>query len=585
MAALLDMPKEALVGQLFESFIVPVDVPVHKAAAQAAIKQGQAHLFTFPLVNSRQQQINFKWRYAYQKGQLFINGTKINAASPLAVAPGHATPAQAPEKQKFLNNSQALHNLSTLLNHSRQMCILVNNEYKIQAFNKLAASILYKLSGKYLEIGRSAWGYTPAYVFKALKQGLKKVKEGQSLQTTQELAFPDQQHYWFEFFMQPVLDHNDQQEGIVIFAEDITERKIAEANFKQLEINFKSIFKQVAAGVMLYDLNFRIIYANQQFYDIIGYSPEEYSKLDTFDITHPDDVETSMSYANRLINGELENYSIEKRYIDKNGKVVWVYLTATIVRSVRGYPKHIISLVQDISKRKKVEEELLFKNNELDTFVYRASHDLKGPVASLKGLYSIVQVEFGQDAKAMEYFDHYNNNVNRLHTVIQNLLDLTKIKDAETKLKRINVYNMVQDLLASLENIPENQEITFKIDIDKDLVFLTDEGLLHTTMQNLIENAIKYRNPEVSPYVIIEASLQARVLKFVVTDNGIGIDPEAQKKVFHMFYRATDKASGSGLGLYLVKNAVDKLKGSIEMQSVLEEGTTFSVYIPDLQPE
>lgn len=483
------------------------------------------------------------------------------------------------------NSINSINHLKVIINSSKQILFLIDKKMDIIEFNKHAEKIISLHTAKHVAVGSNIQDFLSAEDAKGLREIYSEVLGGQSVHFTREMIFQDNTRRWFEVNLFPVEDDLLDVTNVVFSAEDITERKLAEEKYKELEINFKSIFSQVAVGVMLYDLNHEIIQANKRFYELIEYSKEEFEDIHPLGITHPEDREISIKKTEDLVSGKIDYYSQEKRYVTKSGRIVWVFLTATVVKNRQGKPKHIISVAQDISLRKTAEQELLYKKSELDTFVYRASHDLRGPVASLMGLYNIVKVEFAHDKNAITYFEHYNNSVMRLHTVLQNLIDLTKIKESETKLSQVDLKELIENCLNSLKNLSDFHRIAFDVSVDINFKVFIDGKKFKTIIKNLVENSIIYATPESTAYVKIIITYQENVLKVEVSDNGRGIDPRIQSKVFNMFFRGTEKSKGSGLGLYIVKNAVEKLNGSIQLTSKLNEGTKFSVYIPYLYGE
>jgi hypothetical protein len=240
------------------------------------------------------------------------------------------------------------------------------------------------------------------------------------------------------------------------------------------------------------------------------------------------------------------------------------------------------TIIRDLSIQKKAEQELTYKNTELDTFVYRVSHDLRGPIASLMGLYQIVQTDV-KDEQSLKYFAMFNDQIMHLNETIVALLDLTRIKELETDYNEVDFEQIVDRAIRSFEQLGNFQNITFRKDISTWNEFRNDQSLITTIIQNLIENGIKYSKPGYSKayvYVSVKRIPRKKAIRIVVSDNGIGIPDSIRDKVFNMFYRGSNRAMGSGLGLYIVKNAVDKLNGKIEMDSMTEEGTTFTVELP-----
>ncbi|MDN4165623.1 PAS domain S-box protein [Cytophagales bacterium LB-30] len=469
-------------------------------------------------------------------------------------------------------------NIESILNSNKQLIFLLDADAHILSYNKRAGQALR------LFLGHRPLPQTPFEQFlpiserEPFREIAQKVLNGQEVYISREIRF-GRVNIWYEINFYPILSDFGEIEGLVVNAEDISAKKKAEEEFKELEISYKSIFRQIGVGIMLYDLNFKLKQANDHFYALMGYTKEEFHGFSTWTTTHPDDVEMSAQKALSLINGLCDSYSIEKRYIHKSGRVIWVYLTASIVRDDKDYPRHIISVVQDITARKKAEEDLLYKNNELDTFVYRASHDLKGPVASLMGLHQIVKEEFKKDRHAMSYFEHYNANVVRLNNILQNLINLAKIKEIEATLQPVDLHSLVEDCIAVLTHLPGFSKIKIEREIALNEPILSDPALMQTILLNLIENAVKYRS-ESSPYLKVQIKEEEEMVRMDIIDNGLGIEEEFQSKIFDMFFRGTEQSSGSGLGLYIVKNAVDKLKGTIQIQSKVNEGSHFSIFIP-----
>lgn len=218
------------------------------------------------------------------------------------------------------------------------------------------------------------------------------------------------------------------------------------------------------------------------------------------------------------------------------------------------------------------------KNSELDSFFYRISHDLKGPISSLLGLYSLVKLEI-KDEPSLHYFDIYQSQIVRLNSIVMDLINLTRMNNnAQTK-SRINFNVLVDDCIHSFHYLENFNKINFKKDIENDLEFYSEWGIVNTILQNLIENAIKYHQPE-EPFVSITICSVKDAIKISVEDNGQGIHPDHQPKIFDMFFRANNNTQGTGLGLYILKRAVERLQGEISFQSKLHTGSSFTVLLP-----
>jgi signal transduction histidine kinase len=220
------------------------------------------------------------------------------------------------------------------------------------------------------------------------------------------------------------------------------------------------------------------------------------------------------------------------------------------------------------------------KNAELDAFFFRISHDLKGPISSLLGLSSMARYDV-KDEMGREYLERQHQQVLRLNNIVTGLINLTKLNHAELIREKVDFNKIIDDCIISFNGFPNFSAITFKKDIQSHAEFYSEWTLLNAILQNLIENAIKYSS-EQNPYVSIQVNVQNGWATIEVKDNGQGIPEEHQAKIFEMFYRATDNAQGTGLGLYILKRSVDRLKGKIELKSQVNVGSTFTVKLPSL---
>lgn len=232
------------------------------------------------------------------------------------------------------------------------------------------------------------------------------------------------------------------------------------------------------------------------------------------------------------------------------------------------------TLATNQAQTKIIEE----KNQELDSFFYRISHDLRGPISSLLGLTQLAKKE-SKDAGMAEYLSMLHQQANRLHTIVNGLIDLTKLNRADLKKERIDFKQLVDECIESFHRHENFSSIDFRKDVQLVDKFESHWSLVNAIVQNLIENAIKYSRTE-SPFVRIRVAEAERQIIIEVEDNGQGIPPEHQAKIFELFFRASHQGSGSGLGLYILKRSVDRLNGNIEMKSEVGVGSIFTVKLP-----
>jgi signal transduction histidine kinase len=184
-----------------------------------------------------------------------------------------------------------------------------------------------------------------------------------------------------------------------------------------------------------------------------------------------------------------------------------------------------------------------------------------------------------KDPHALDYFEKQHGQLERLNNIIIGLITLTKVSQEEVQKERIDFNKMIDECISSFKGLPNFSVIAFKKLVHPAIEFYSVWTLLDAILQNLIENAIKYSSEE-SPYVEIKVEQTESLVIIEVSDNGQGIADEHQPRIFEMFYRATQSASGTGLGLYILKRSVDRLKGTIEIHSKLGVGSTFVVKLP-----
>ena len=231
---------------------------------------------------------------------------------------------------------------------------------------------------------------------------------------------------------------------------------------------------------------------------------------------------------------------------------------------------------------KKVQErtrELEERNNQLDVFVYKASHDIKGPLKSMIGLTGLALAEI-KDPKAKEYFQYMYNTSNRLDGMVEDLLKMGMVKDLEIKRTHVKLNKIIHDIIGTLKHLEGFEKIKISNDIPEDYLLYTDETLIYSVFQNIIENAIKYMdNSKEESFLRIGYSETKNNICFEFEDNGQGIPDEVKERIFDMFFKVNNNSAGTGLGLYLTKVSVEKLGGRIELFSEENRGTTFVIHM------
>ncbi|MCX2746078.1 MASE1 domain-containing protein [Mangrovivirga sp. M17] len=243
-------------------------------------------------------------------------------------------------------------------------------------------------------------------------------------------------------------------------------------------------------------------------------------------------------------------------------------------------------LKEEISNRKKTEKELLTSNRdlikaneELDNFVYSVSHDLRAPIASVLGLVNLAQLE--TDIKRVKtILEKIAKSAEQQDAFIKDILDLSRNARLEVENEIIDLSGMALDICQQLKYSGHNKPVEPEINIEKSSDFASDAKRLRVILNNLLSNAIRYSDDE-KPEVIVDVKITKASVRIKISDNGIGIEKDHMPRIFDMFYRATDKNSGSGLGLYIVKETLNKLNGQVFLDSTPDKGTDVEIILPN----
>jgi len=213
--------------------------------------------------------------------------------------------------------------------------------------------------------------------------------------------------------------------------------------------------------------------------------------------------------------------------------------------------------------------------------MYKTSHDLRAPLSSVLGLINLAKLDSERE-RVTDYLEKIEGRVRKLDEFVRSMLSYAKVSRAEVTTSEVDLQELVTSCIRDLEYLDNFKKLEVKI-INKVNKFLrTDSMTLRLVFANIISNAFKYYNPAAKSYLKITIEVTALKATISFVDNGIGIHKEYLNRIFEMFFRATEKSEGSGLGMYIVKQAVDKLGGKIKIDSEYGSGTTIRLMIPNL---
>ncbi|UII28567.1 ATP-binding protein [Fulvivirga maritima] len=289
--------------------------------------------------------------------------------------------------------------------------------------------------------------------------------------------------------------------------------------------------------------------------------------------------------------GYMINYYINQIELNTILKKTVEEKTAQITASQKELKNQNNQLLEEIEVRKiaetersKLIHELTKINKELDWFIYSASHDLTAPIKSMRGLLNIMLIE-----EQKELYDRYlpllQKSLSQLETFTKELIDFSRNARAEVSRDPIQFKKLISVVIENFRFLDNFEHISISIETGKEAdQFITDSLRLRVILTNILSNAVNYHDLEKSePFIKISSYRDNGSIFIKVNDNGQGINSAMQPNIFNMFYRANENSKGSGLGLYIVKEAVDKIGGKISLASDLGIGTTVTLEIPQTE--
>jgi PAS domain S-box-containing protein len=368
------------------------------------------------------------------------------------------------------------------------------------------------------------------------------------------------------------------EQCIQVIFRDISEKKITEAKIKKNETLFSQLFQNVPMAVVMLDEAGKVTQVNRGFEQMFGFDRSELKGHNLNDFIVPEELRNEGIDLNNLITSNRV-VSIETIRRDRAGNLVNVLLCGVPVM-MENQTIGIYGVYVDITDRKRVEEELKIRNAELDNFVYKVSHDLRAPLSSILGLVNLAKLP-GNSDNPLEYISIIGEKVQALDHFIGDVLSHSKNLKMEVNIGKVDLRQIIEQTFTDLGYLEGASSMKRCVKIEG-IDFFSDQWRVSEIFRNLISNAIKYRQLSIdSSEIHVKIHIDHLRADISFSDNGIGIDEANLAKIFEMFYRATEQSDGSGIGLYIVKNAVDKLGGQISVASKPGQGTRFNLVLPN----
>ena len=410
----------------------------------------------------------------------------------------------------------------------------------------------------------------------------------------------DGTEFWGELIVHPILDDQGRLVEIQGITRDVSERKRAEEALRESEERFRRIFDEAPIGAAIVALDYRFARVNETLCRITGYSAEELTTLTFKDITHPDDLAIDVEQVRRLTVGEINEYRQEKRYVRKDGAIVWGRLSVRLIKDAVGQPLYFLPIIEDINDRKRAEEERekleaqwrqAQKMEAVGQLAGGVAHDFNNLLQVISGYGEMLAAYLGPGTRGHLEIKEVMKAAERAGALVRQLLAFSRRETIRPR--NLDLNDLIRDLSKMLRRV-----ISEHIDLQLELgegapVILADPGQLEQVLMNLCVNArdampgggklvVETRSvalnedfmtayPEASPgqYVLLR-----------VSDTGHGMEPDVLDRMFEPFFTTKSVGKGTGLGLATVYGIVKQHGGIITCSSAPGKGAAFSVYLP-----
>ncbi|HHU70389.1 MAG TPA: PAS domain S-box protein [Thermoanaerobacterales bacterium] len=389
----------------------------------------------------------------------------------------------------------------------------------------------------------------------------------------------------------PLMDRFGTRSGSVIVFRNITERKKLEGELRQYkeeleelvkvrtaelaasEEKYRALVNHAQVGIGIHQ-DGRIVFTNRQLLLMLGFREEEFIGLSISCLIHPDEVEEVMSRAWNRYNGKEVIDTYESQLIRKDGSIMPSIISNAVVE-YNGKRATLITIV-DITESK-LRKELEQVNQELEMFAYSVSHDLRAPLRSIDGFSQALLEDYEEqlDDEGQDYLRRIRAASQRMASMIDAILQLSRIGRYEMRRKQVNLSALAQDIAADLKVTDPDRQVEFVI--AEGVVASGDPTLIRTALENLIGNAWKFTQKHENARIEFGVVRQGKKSIYYVRDNGAGFDMRYADKLFAPFQRlhSTAEYKGTGVGLASVQRIVHRHGGNIRAESAVGKGTTF----------
>lgn len=589
--SLLGRSEAQLIGKNDRQFLSPSEVRIFWSIDDKVLKTGKTIQNVERLTSASGEVLDLltvKSRYINEKNERFVIGFITDI-----------TPIRKSEEKIYQLNS----NLQGVLESTKESIYAVDVNFNYLTFNQNHKRIMKDLYDAHITVGSNKLHFLKgSNDYRWVKSELERAMEGSHFASEHFIDYPKFRGY-IQTTFNPIYDRSGKVKGVAVFVANVTQRKAYEEIISSMNANLTAVLESTPDRICSLDRDLRYMSFNtahaDRARDVLGKAIKVGDHF--FEGVSPELQQRIRKYFDRAVRGEAV---VIEALLDNGITVEALYNPIYSDRKVTG----VAIFVRDITERKRIEqelkelndeltsqntqlaaqeeelkatlEELSERNFELDQLMYKTSHDLRSPLSSIMGLVNLARLDNTGQHKA-DYLSKIEDRIKKLDEFIRSMLDYARVNRVELSYEEIDLREIIDKCTHELEYLENFSDVTVTVtsNVD-DPVIVSDPLRINIIFANIISNAYKYYNPEESSYLKINIHSEKEQTEITFRDNGIGIKEEYMDRIFHMFFRATERSQGSGLGMYIVQQAIEKLGGRIQLKSTYGKGTEIILRLP-----
>ncbi|WP_295982765.1 sensor histidine kinase [uncultured Algibacter sp.] len=351
--------------------------------------------------------------------------------------------------------------------------------------------------------------------------------------------------------------------------------------------SLEKIFNNTYDGIAILTLDGDWIKVNDSVCELFGYARNELFNMNIENIIYREDLGIHTIKYQHLMQGEINRYRVRQRYFHKDGSIIWVLISVSLMNNPDGSPSQMIWQFSDVTSRKLNQDKLRLmlsvvreQNERLTAFADIITHNLRSHSGNLSTIEGFLEDEFSW-LKENESFVLLRNAIENLEETVSHLTEVAKIKQVDSQqLETLNLHDYVEKAIYTVTAYAKNTKTTIVNNVDHELKIKGIPAYLDSIILNFLTNAIKYRSEEREPKIKLTSLIENDSVIFKISDNGIGIDMEKYgKKLFQLYKTFHNNKDAIGLGLFITRNHIESLGGKVEVTSKIGQGTEFSIFL------